>query len=204
VKNKPRQKGFTLIEILVVMVIVSFITGLLMGALHQVYQLQLKIERGVGNDEQRDLVEKWLRNLIGALQAEHLGNNRDFRGERLALSGLSNISLSPKSLGGIAPFSLIISSSPEGRFSNLTYIQGMEKQPLIEGDEGEMYFDFVDKEGARYDFWPPKPDAPQLPALVCLHRLIEGRDKQLYFHPESADRPLPSLQGLFEQAKVGP
>lgn len=194
--QKPTS-GFTLLEMLVVLALVSLISSLLMGALYQIYQLQLRLEDRSSTEERTELGLRWFRGVVNGLQTDRNGQPNAFRGNSNRLSGLTSADLSVDGFGMILPFHLEAVEEPESNGMRLEYVRNGKRIPLLTVASGRIWMDYLDENGFVQSEWPPRADMPQLPALVRL-RIDDARGTHLFYaHPWAANRPLPSIQLLF-------
>lgn len=199
--RKPAS-GFTLLEILVVLALVSLISTLLMGALYQIYQLQLRLEDRSNTEERTELGVRWFQSVVNGLQTDRNGQPNSFRGNSNRISGLTSADLSVDGFGMILPFQLEVTEDSEIDGMRLEYVRNDKRTPLLVVASGRIRIDYLDENGSLQPEWPPSAAAPQLPALVQL-RIDDTRGTQIFYaHPYAANRPLPSIQLLF--GGVGP
>ncbi len=87
--RRPTRKahGFTLLEMLVTLIIVTLITGLLWQAMQQVARIE-RLLQSAGSETQRTMVRReWVRELIASAQPELQGDIRSqFRGDATSVS----------------------------------------------------------------------------------------------------------------------
>lgn len=173
---RPAMAGFTLLEMLVTLVIISLLMVLLMQGL--LYALQLRTRTVEQQQRQRItlLQEHWFRSSSAALAPGKADQPEVFSGDRTGFKGLS---LAPV-LGEVGAPILIewrLANNAEGVV--LRYRQGKEQPgwPMTRWDAAtEAGFRYRDDAGQWLDRWPPagltqsatEPAALQLPTAIEL------------------------------------
>lgn len=170
-------RGFTLLEVLVVLVITALLSTLLLQALSQVYRLQARFGSQIDQSQGAAMRADWFRQLLQGLKPDYADGPRPFAGGSSRIEGLSSTGLSATG-GAPLEFTLEILSGAAGG-GRLRYRAGAAQLELIswKGD-GRAEFAYIDGAGAEYAQWPPAglaPSAvrtpvplPQLPAAVLL------------------------------------
>lgn len=194
----PHQRGFTLVEILVVLILVGLITGILFQALGQVFRLQSHVDTEMENMRQNAMLSDWFRQVIQGLQPDYDDGKNKFQASRRRMTGLSTNPLSPGQ-SGLEPFTLELQFDDRRGETLLRYGEG-DRAPVLmawPGDNGQ--FVFLDADGAGHDGWPPpmakKP--AQLPAAVRLEGQRDGKPWVLLAVPVGPDQPRPRTRDLF-------
>lgn len=163
-KGAKPAAGFTLVEVLVVLVITALVSTLLFQALAQVYRLQERF--GVQLSQSRSGVMRadWYRQIIQGLQTDYEDAPRRFSGQSNQLTGLTSTPLAT-SRGGSQWVTLELA---EGQ---LRYRAGDQRATLMTwAGSGAAEFAYVDEAGLEHTQWPPSLGKPvsQLPAAVLL------------------------------------
>lgn len=191
------HRGFTLLETLVTLTLISLISALLMGTLHHVYQLQLRLEKRDNVEERKEFGQRWFRDIVSGLQTDRTDAPNVLRGTPNRLAGLTTSPLSVNRIGMITPFVLETRLERNDNTVYLDYSSGNERFTLLTVSNGELSLEYTDINGTSHDEWPPRNETAQLPALVSL-RITTPDAKAIWIaHPESASHPLPSVQLLF-------
>ena len=166
--KKLRQKGFTLMELLVVLVLISLLMTTLMQGLS--YFLKLK-ERGsalVLTQQKTQMQEYWFKMLIQGLTPYQSFTEKKFEGNKTQLMGqtLTTLTSAPASIEDI---SLKLEQTSE--VVRLIYVEGGYTWVLGEWVSNKAHLSYQDQEGDMHELWPPQgnDEITQLPALVKLH-----------------------------------
>ena len=190
--------GFTLIEMLVVLVLVTLIGGIMMSALSQVFDLKQRLAVFLDGSETPGLVAGWFRDTTAGLLPDGATGADRFAGERRRFDGLSTMPLSgPPGVPTHIRWELVYDTAA-GR-SALTYAAD-GRPPLTvaswAGDVGEFrYCDGVRSCGSA---WPPAAGggSPQLPALIRLEARRGDAPWTILAAPRGAREPLAPPSGL--------
>jgi general secretion pathway protein J len=166
-----KRNGFTLVEVLVVLVITSLVSTLLFQALSQVYRLHERSGVQLTQSQAGVMRVDWYRQLLQGLQSDYADGPQKFRGSADRLQGLSATALNVN--GGEAQwFELVIASSARG--GELSYDVGASHMALLDwAQRGSASFAYLDDAGQEFAQWPPEMSGstevkPQLPAAILL------------------------------------
>ena len=107
VRGGAALRGFTLMEMLVVLVITSLAAGLLMQASTQVLGLQARLNAQLDGLRGPALGADWLRQVVQGLQPDYDDGANRFRGSARGFAGLTTNALSG-SYGGLEPFAVVL------------------------------------------------------------------------------------------------
>jgi general secretion pathway protein J len=183
-------RGFTLVEVLVVLVITALVSTLLFQALAQVYRLQERFGEQLGESRSGAMHADWYRQLIQGLLTDYPDGRQRFSGGPRRLEGLS-----------ARPLSQEITQAAGG--SELRYSAGPQRLALLRwSGAGRSEFAYLDDAGTEHAVWPPQAggDWPQLPAAVLLRWPARAGQAVLVAAPtgsrEAQQRALPALGGL--------
>lgn len=168
-RSLPRR-GFTLVEVLVVLVLTSLLVTILMQSLTYVFSLRERVLAHVTDKAQIGLSERWYRQAVRSAIADLPELERRFEGDR---AGFSVVTLAPLHLdyGIPTPVRWRINES-SGRYL-LRYEADSISFELLEWRETPGEFAYLDHAGEWQDQWPPRfgDESRQLPAAV----LFQGR-----------------------------
>jgi len=215
------QRGFTLIEVLVVLAITGMVMASLSVALTRIFDIRERLAPYLDRAELTGLSRDWLRNLFRGLVAERMGGQFTFKGAERRISGMTLAPLGG-ALGAPAAFRLEFVPLAGGketiRFTMLD--QALPPADLLQLEEGSGRFEFMGADGVWQRQWPPaaRPGTaqsplgqvagtmpgmpaqwPQLPLLIKLEGLAGGRLIVLTGAPRAASDPLPNVSALFNQ-----
>jgi general secretion pathway protein J len=177
--NKHKFFGFTLLEILVVLVLVGFISTLLLQGFVYILQIRTRFITQLDDLQKGAMQEYWFRSsVIGILADFEPTKTKDFfqanklkvfKGEKHLFDGLTIAALNADA-GVPIGFTWEINYESDG-YTYLNYINHNNETWHIMrwlGDLGE--FNYMAKDGEWHSQWPPKftDDPPQLPRAIML------------------------------------
>lgn len=204
--RKPRrQRGFTLLEILVVFVIVGFVASILLQALSQVYRLQERFGQESLRSQDGAMRAEWFRHALEGLLTALPGDPAVFHGEPGMLSGFS---LGGVDLDGGAPsrFEMVLRYDEASRLARLTYrrIDGGDKDAksmelMVWETDAAPSLAYVDQRDQAHDVWPPAFGVwPQLPKMIMLKGRLDGDEHWIAAAPLGPTEParVPALSVL--------
>lgn len=176
-----RQTAFTLLELLVVLVLVSFITTLLIQGMAYVAKVNETFLKEGGQRQVRELVDGWFVDAIAALSAPERGDpSGRFRGDALSFQGVTLASMDRRE-GVPTPFAFRVEVQTQARDpgadAELIYVrlQADQRWPLVRL-AADSHFEYQDSAGAWHSDWPPAAElADMLPDAVALASVQDGR-----------------------------
>ena len=163
-----RHGGFTLLEMLVVIVLTALIMGLLMQVFFFVLQFRGTFLNQVENQRTALLRGSWFRQVVRHIEPVPLASNGAFRGSTDDLEGFTLSPLSTE-FGLSTPFSLQIERQSDR--SVLRYREAAKLDwVLAEWNQAGMTFQYLDRAGRWVSQWPVKGDDEgfALPAAIML------------------------------------
>lgn len=98
--RRPDQRGFTLLEMLVVLVLTALVVGIVFEGLGRVADLRVRLARHLDGALDETITGSWFRTSVAALQTDLEGAPGAFRGGPQEMSGLT---LKPVELPAGAP-----------------------------------------------------------------------------------------------------
>lgn len=172
-----RNRGFTLMEMLVTLMLVSFATMLMFQMLGSYRVARERVQAQAGGIDRRALLQDWFRDSVHGLFA---GPEYRFVGRR---EGFSAVTLNPLHApeGSPSRIAWSLRTSADGQVE-LTYAEDDRERWTLPLEGEEIRFAYVSENGAPGEVWPParglvKPEA--LPAMVILQRRRHDRDDSL-------------------------
>ena len=160
--------GFTLLEVLVVLVLVSLVVGFLMQGFSHVLKLRVYFVGQAEQQQTRILKEQWFRTLVGSVTPAYSEGVDQFQGEKTELIGLTMASLDSRP--GV-PVPLHLRLVNEDGAVELRYLTaGGAEWVLGQWQDAEGKFEYLDKKGNWHTRWPPGLGVhEQLPVAIQLN-----------------------------------
>ena len=184
--------GFTLIEMLVVLVVVALVSGILLTAYEHVLDIRIRLAAFLDGTDAPTLVADWFRGSTDGLLPDQKDGNDVFAGSALKFSGLSVAPID--GVQGVPTrieWELVF--DPRSGRTSLRYRSGA-KEPLIvgswPGNRGGFHYCGSDLKCG--DSWPPSDrKEAQLPALIVLEAIRGTENWPIAGAPQAAHDPLP-------------
>lgn len=195
--QRGAHAGFTLVEMLVVLVLASLVVTLLMQGLVHVLNLRGRVLDVVEESREGALREHWFRDGVRAIVAdiEDLdGLDHEFTGDA---EGFTAVTMAPLQRDYGIPTRVTWSVSSADGWQRLRY-ESEDREPITvmrwRGDEGELQY--LDYEGEWQDQWPPNfgDETRQLPAAILFQGEQEGRPLAWLVRIPSLKDPRPGLR----------
>jgi prepilin-type N-terminal cleavage/methylation domain-containing protein len=187
--------GFTLVEMLVVLVIIGLISTVLLGGFERVLDIRLRLVDFLDGVEAPELVSDWFRGTVGGIVADAPTGADRFTGTATRLTGLSLAALNGTA-GVPTPITWEVAFNEETGRTQLRYRNGADPWMVIAswpGDSGGLAYCGADR--MCHDAWPPDKDAAQLPQLVRLDAVKGDRRWAILAAPQSDRAPLLTSAG---------
>jgi prepilin-type N-terminal cleavage/methylation domain-containing protein len=187
-----KRRGFTLVEVLVVLVISGLAITILMQALSQVYRLQGRFDRALVASQGQAMRADWFRQAIQALEPDFAAGAHVFRGDASGLQAMSN-DLPSSAPEGPRTFSITILDAPEvGAGARSVVLRPAGGEPLTlfsQPADAIVAFGYLDDSGREHDAWPPREIGTwdQLPSAVIL-RWRSERQSNVWVAAPRGDR----------------
>lgn len=189
-------RGFTLVEMLVVMVLTSIASVILFQGLSFAFRVQERSGSELFDSQQGAMRRDWYRQTLQALMPDHADGEHRFRGERRRLGGLTLAPLRGGH-GVLTPFSWEIRYDAKVGVTNLGYgdgnRDGISDEPVLTWaeDRKDIHFEYHDADGIVHSEWPPflGKTVPQVPALIVLRLDGVGGPEVILAAPKGPREP---------------
>jgi prepilin-type N-terminal cleavage/methylation domain-containing protein len=169
-----QQRGFTLLEILVVLIITSMLVTILLQGLQQIFMVERRL--GIEYYRSRDglMKSEWFRSLINGVRSDYDNGSQRFKGTPTQVSGLSTSGLGSIA-GAIVEFELHLKFDPQSGETAMWYGRPDDEQKIL-GWQGSIgKFKYLAIDGSLHDEWPPFLGKwPQVPSAVVLEMPLGG------------------------------
>lgn len=188
-----RHQGFTLVEILVVLVIVSLVSGILFQAMGQVAHLQKKFGVELVHAQQGEMLSNWFQQSIEGLLPDYPDGKNKFSGAERRLSGLTTSPLASEN-GVPSPLVWELAFDADTGETRLLYGADKGAVPVISWPGNKGKFTYLDSKGELHESWPPRLGLwPQLPAAIRVETLRDGEPAIMMAVPMGPTDPLPRI-----------
>lgn len=166
--NKSNQTGFTLIEVLVVLIIVGMVSGVLFQALERAYRLQERFGMELFNVQQGQMAADWYRQTVQGLHPDYPDGRSIFQGNTREFSGLTSNPLGDE-YGAPTPITWKIRNNRQNGTMELVYLEGKQETIILAWHSNEARFFYFDEKQTPHDSWPPPLGrSTQLPKQIQL------------------------------------
>lgn len=178
--------GFTLLEAIVTLVVVSLLVTILMQALSHSLSLRARLLRFQGESRIAVLQEAWFRETIAGAQTDSVDGMGQVQGTG---DSLSYATPAPLVARGMSRVRWWVESGPEGE--SLHYSDPATKDlVVVAGPLRDASFSYLNHEGEWQEEWKPEPeDIDVLPQLVRFEAMTT-KGSLFWLVPLIAD-PLP-------------
>ena len=167
-------RGFTLVEMLVVLLIVGMAGGLLFEGAAQVMNMEARFGSQLAGLRGEALRSDWLRQAVQGLQPDYADGKQVFKGSPRGFSGLTTNPLSA-GYGGLEPFALVLQHDAARDEMVLRYGAESDAPEILRwaGDRGRIRY--ADSKWESHEDWPPPMGLwPQLPAAIYIEGWRDG------------------------------
>lgn len=199
--GKHGSNGFTLIEILVVLIIVGMTSAVVFQAFDRVYRLQNRFGVELFNAQQGAMSIDWFRQTVQGLLSDYGDGANKFSGSAHEFSGLSTNPLSGE-YGSATGIRWKIFFDPQTGKTQLVYTDARVESPVAVWQGGAARFVYMDDRLEPHDTWPPALGMwPQLPRLIRVEAMDNGEPLAIMAIPLGSPVPLPRPQDFFGAAR---
>lgn len=172
--NTSNQTGFTLIEVLVVLIIVGMVSGVLFQALERAYRLQERFGMELFSVQQGQMATDWYRQTVQGLYPDYPDGRSIFQGDEREFSGLTSNPLSNE-YGAPTPITWRIRNNRQNGTMELVYLEGKQESIILSWHSNEARFIYFDEKQTPHDSWPPPLGLwTQLPKQIQLETKDAG------------------------------
>ena len=184
--------GFTLIEILVVLVIVGLISATLLYAFQRVLDARLRLSTFLDGSDTPNLVAGWFRDSVDGMMPDVKGGPDAFEGAVRTFTGLTVAPLN--GMAGVPTritWDIVYDDNTQRTY--LRYRSASDQTLTIASwPEDRGGFHYCGPDLTCYDSWPPpKVKTDQVPALIRLD-LVKGTEAwAILAAPTAAHNPIP-------------
>jgi len=194
--NRSDQGGFTLIEVLVVLIIVGSISGVLFQALEQAYRLQERFGTELFRVQQGQMAADWYRQTVQGLLPDDPGGPNVFHGEAREFSGLSSNPLGDQ-YGAPTPITWKLRDDQQSGTTELVYVEDDHETPILSWRGNQAKFVYLGPAQNPHDTWPPLGLSTQLPKQIQLWAEDAGEPVTIVASPMGPTEALPRTQNVF-------
>lgn len=190
------DRGFTLLEMLVVLILVSMTTGILMQGLHQIFLLQSRFGHELFNSQQGAMYTEWFRRSVNGMMPDYHDGKHPFKGSAREFSGMT---LSPLNAATetLVPFMWRLEFDPASGQTQLRYGAGEETPTVLSWPGNSGKFVYFDGNNEPHDAWPPFLGKwPQLPKAIYLENQNPEEPRIIVAVPRGPESPLPRQKDL--------
>jgi general secretion pathway protein J len=188
-----RASGFTLLEILVVLVLVALVSTLVMEGFSFTINVQSRLKRQLINNQLHDLQELWFRQITRSYKTTNLSSKEVvFRGDSTTIAGTAMVELTGNA--GI-PVTTHWEIETSGKTQSLSYESELIPKTIIATWQStKIQFQYLGQDGEFYQHWPIETLPNQLPKGI----LVSSLNKTEVFWYVSISSTLPPLLNLSE------
>ncbi len=196
-RRAPRaQCGFTLVEMLVVLLIVGLLSGLLFDGAAQLMGMQARLNGQLKSLRGETLRADWLRQVVQGLQPDYPDGTQIFKGSPRGFSGLTSNPLSGD-YGALQAFAVTVARDAATNSMLLRYESGSSASILLSGSGDLWRLRYIDGSGQMHEDWPPPAGRwPQLPAAITLELEADGQPWLIAAAPFGPARSIPRSRDM--------
>lgn len=174
-RQRDAARGFTLLEMLVVLVLVALVVGMVFEGLGRVADLRFRLARHLDGALDGAIVGSWFRTSVAAMLPAQEGAPDAFKGGPTELSGLTLQPLDQPT-GAAVSFAWRLAPEQSSGLTRLSYrgADGSWREIAAWPGSGARFL-YAGPDGEWRDEWPPPLGAGRTP----LGRVVEMRQPQL-------------------------
>lgn len=191
-----KNKGFTLLEMLVVLILTGMITGILAQGLHQTFLLQTHFGRELFNTQQGEMYTTWFRQSVNGLMPDYEDGKHKFKGSAQEFSGMTLAPLNAAT-ETLSSFVWRLEFDPQSGQTQLKYGAGGEAPVVLNWPGNSGRFVYFDGNDEPHETWPPFLGKwPQLPKVIYLESQNSTEPRIFVASPKGLESPLPRQRDL--------
>jgi prepilin-type N-terminal cleavage/methylation domain-containing protein len=193
-----KQRGFTLIEMLVVLIITALVSGVLFQALERSYSLQRRFGTELFKVQQGQMAIDWYRQTVQGLYPDQPNASNIFKGDAVSFTGLTTNPLGEE-YGAPTPIQWALVARTDQPRVDLVYREHGQDTVIASWQGTEAKFAYYDEQQVAHDTWPPALGLfPQLPRQVQLEARDNGEPVTIVTAPMGPKEALLRPQDLFK------
>jgi len=190
------QPGFTLVEMLVVLLIVGMASGLLFEGAAQLMGMQARLERQLTRLRGEAMHADWLRQVVQGLQPDYADGRQIFKGSSAGFSGLTTNPLTAR-YAALQPFAVTLTRDATHNSMLLTYGSGSKASTIFSWPGALGRLRYLDDRGNAHEDWPPPQGLwPQLPRGITLEGERDGAPWLIAAAPFGPTWPIPRARDV--------
>ncbi len=196
--RRARESGFTLLELLVVLILSGMVAGILLQALQHVLRLEEHFGKELFSTQQGQMYEDWYRRSVQGLVPDHLDGGNRFRGSAREFRGLTLAPLSSANVS-LLPFAWRLQFDRESGRTLLQHLGDGEPTAVLSWTGNSGRFLYVDREGGVHETWPPAMGKwPQLPFAIHVESANAQDPRVIVAAPRGLADPLPRFKDFMD------
>jgi len=170
-----RRGGFTVLEVMVVLIIVGLVAGSLFAALSRLNDVRGRLSPFLATSEREGLLNSWFRTAVNDIVPDKLQGPNVFTGTANSFSGLTLAPLAGDP-GGPTPFKWELVYDAQHDLTELRYT-GYDQKPIEvrrwQGSKNQ--FAYMTSDLTWHDSWPPGlQKVSQLPVAIRFNAVDQG------------------------------
>lgn len=159
-------KGFTLLEVLVVLVLLALVSTTILQGFYFSTNVQARITKQLINTQQGALQENWFREVVRNFQPDFIDKRKGFTGTAMEIQGVTLTALYGQN--GIPTITRWIIKKNGGGSALYYQTETIKETMIASWPYPNISFIYVDAGGEQYSTWPPTDKAPPLPRGIIL------------------------------------
>lgn len=187
--TRARAAGFTLIEVLVVMIMLTLISGILFQALERAYRLQERFGATLFSVQQGQMASDWYRQTVHGLYPDFADGAHIFAGKPQEFAGLSSNPLNAD-YGIPTPIMWRLRSHTLSDTTDLVYVDKQQETVILSWQGQQAKFSYIDSQNTAHDQWPPSLGLfDQLPSQIQVQTPQDAKSITLIASPMGPTTP---------------